>query len=853
MGPLPSDLPRSRSESPEIADLGVLFVHGIGEQAQCESLLQFGEPLLDWMRDWMHRDPRPGTLVLTQTIRACLRAPLLPSDEPAHARVSIGSVNGDEVREQQWLFAEAWWGSQAVTPAVGEFTGWLLTRGPWTMLLHFNQWWMPPVDAPQSPDAPTVQRTRRLWLFARRCTAILLRGTPITVLWMATSLLSTVLLLTLGLIALVPVGKLRTTVYAVLRALAGVVGDAYLLIRSPIRAAAFETSTLHSLRWLRDRCQRLAIVAHSQGTVIAHGALQHPEAPQAEAFVTVGSGLTKLRALTVFERYSGIDRIAPLLAAPLTLLAAFAWIRLGAIAEAEARIGPAESRVGPVLLSLFALVMLLGTWGSVRKALAELHERSTALSLEEAQPGLRWCDIVASHDPVPAGNLTRFFDKTRIGVIPEQVTVLRNWFADHTNYWHSRASFLPRLARELDHCAGNVVLGIAAADARFRTTTARHKVDVVVLEAAKWLEIVAIAIPFLFNRDVLHAAVGRLHDWLEPSKLGDGGESFFADSTLKSVEGWPLALMDSTLATSVALVKWLSYLLTGSALDNSAARLGELAATFIVLVMVLVAWRKLAHGLWQAWSSARYAEALNAASATQASNDMPSDSGRWALRGKQARTRLFTLVRDGLLCLVLMTPLVLSALATWSPTALSERNFWAIPGWLFAALLMMMVLAAWLSDAAEKMDSAQQWLRQHPMRGTPDWPTVYTLMMKLALVIGGLGFAGLMVTANIDAKRGLDLSIGVFGTAMWLGIFLYALNGIWQRSQSAGIGRRWCGIWLAVPFAFGIGSALWLGLEGRQIAELRNLAVVTFALALLTALVECVALGLWARRAQSAA
>jgi hypothetical protein len=848
-GPLSIDPPSPATEPPQRADLGVLFVHGIGEQAQCETLLQFGEPLLDWIRDWMHRDPRPGALVLTQTLRASLRAPLLQSGEPAHAGVSIGSAHGDEVHEQQWLFAEAWWGSQAVTPAVGEFTAWLLTRGPWTLLLHFNQWWMPPVRAPQTPDAPAARRAQRLWWFMRRSSAMLVRGAPITVLWMALSLLSTVLLLALGLIALVPVGKLRAMVYAVLRALTGVVGDAYLLIRSPIRAAAFETDTLRSMHWLRDRCHRLAVVAHSQGSAIAHAALRHPDAPQAEAFVTVGSGIAKLRALAFFERCSGIDRIAPLLATPLALLAAFAWVRLGALATVEVPMGPAEAKGGPALLSLIALVMLLATWGSVRNALAALREGSTALSLAEAQPGLRWCDIVASHDPVPAGKLTQFFDPMRIGVHPEQVTVLRSWFADHTNYWHSRASFLPLLARELDHCAGNALLGIASADARLRSTTAWHKIDVRVLKAAKWLETVAIALPFLFNGGVLHAAVGKLHDWLEPSKLGDGGEFYFAGSTLKSLEGWPLALMDSALATSVALVKWLSYLLTGSALAHSTAvRFGELAAAFIVLVLALVAWRKLAHGLWQAWSSARYAEALSAASTVGETRGAPSDTEGLAQWGKQVPARVFTWVRDGLLFLVLMVPLVLSALATWFLPALNERNFWAIPGWLFAVLLTAMVLAAWLSDAADKIDAAQRWLREHPMRGIPDWPTVYTLVMKLALVVGGLGFAALMVAANVGSKRSSDISVGVFGTAMWFGIFLYALNGIWQRSRSAGVSRRWCGIWLVMPAACGIGGAMWLGMEAGRISDLRTLALVAFALAMLTALVERVALGLWARR-----
>ena len=62
---------RGTSERPEGTDPGdartgparhgVLFVHGLGEQRQSETLLWFGSPLVDWLSRWYQaQDPPPA-------------------------------------------------------------------------------------------------------------------------------------------------------------------------------------------------------------------------------------------------------------------------------------------------------------------------------------------------------------------------------------------------------------------------------------------------------------------------------------------------------------------------------------------------------------------------------------------------------------------------------------------------------------------------------------------------------------------------------------------------------------------------------------------------------------------------
>ncbi len=47
------DGPPSHPTPAPSARLGVLFVHGIGDHKEGETLSSFGEPLVDWMGEWL--------------------------------------------------------------------------------------------------------------------------------------------------------------------------------------------------------------------------------------------------------------------------------------------------------------------------------------------------------------------------------------------------------------------------------------------------------------------------------------------------------------------------------------------------------------------------------------------------------------------------------------------------------------------------------------------------------------------------------------------------------------------------------------------------------------------------------
>src|SRR5690349_3798451 len=134
--------------------LGVLFVHGIGEQKEGETLTAFAEPILWWMREAIRGHgqrsvsepysadqvsaleflgtPPDGIVVQSASLLPSRRL----SASPAHALIEIRVSQSGHQQCQQWVFAESWWGEQVQPPAVFELIGWLFSRAPWIALVH---------------------------------------------------------------------------------------------------------------------------------------------------------------------------------------------------------------------------------------------------------------------------------------------------------------------------------------------------------------------------------------------------------------------------------------------------------------------------------------------------------------------------------------------------------------------------------------------------------------------------------------------------------------------------------------------------------------------------------------------
>src|SRR5438045_2038073 len=100
--------------------LGVLLVHGIGEQKRGETLTEFGTPLVEWLSSRAEAE---------RTKARVMRANITEGDddEPAHAEIAVGE--GDH--EQRWLMAEAWWAESFNKPKFSDLARWGFAVAPW--------------------------------------------------------------------------------------------------------------------------------------------------------------------------------------------------------------------------------------------------------------------------------------------------------------------------------------------------------------------------------------------------------------------------------------------------------------------------------------------------------------------------------------------------------------------------------------------------------------------------------------------------------------------------------------------------------------------------------------------------
>lgn len=801
----PSDLPEEAAR----AELGVLFVHGIGEQARGETLIQFGEPVLDWVRDWVRVRGEPDRYIAAP-LSARIREPLADHGAPAHAEVLVGEIKDGVTQGQQWLFAEAWWGAQVLPPSIAEFTTWLLSRGGWTLLLHMHQVWVRPLAGIRQPR----------WVYVGRVVA---SGFMITLLWLVASGLMNLLLLLCALVAVVPIGRLRGIVYAVLRALAGVIGDAYLLIRSPTQAAAFEQTVTQALRWVRDRACSVVVVAHSQGAAIAHAALRLDTQTRVDGFVTVGAGIVKLEALKRFERRPAWDRAAPILAPPLVILALLAWTRGRPLLLPDA-----AAFFAPMFVSIIAATVIGGLWTSVVEVLDELREQSAAkVSLREERPGLIWCDIASTHDPVSAGNLSDWFDPDTLGVEAHRIPVLRSFLSDHTRYWQARASFMPLLARVLDRCAGGTLLRIAADDHRLVEARRRHDFDVRLLARAQWLNLAALALPIAFAHQRMIDGASAVRTWMAP-----------ADAELR--DRAPLAVVDAALRWVEDALRWIARVFGGDAALSKAAVV-NFAAAALGLVVLILAWSRIAQPLWQAWSAARHAETLNRRP-LQASV-APAATTDWLTRAattlSSAPERVWPLLRDLSLGVVLGVPIVLSLLWTFWPDAVHERDLWALPGLLFAILFAMGLYLGLLSDLGARLPTLRQCLRRLREPGRLwQWQTVLQLAHNTLLVIGGAGLLALMTSSVFGMDSFTRVAPALIGSAVFGRAWLSLLDAIHARLLALGASRPGRIVGVLAPLLVAVGAAAALAPWASPDVYWRGLPAVVAVLAMLTAMLE---------------
>lgn len=502
--------------SRETYDLGIVFVHGIGEQKESEYLRSGADALAYWLKtarlfpESADDGSSPAEPLLSGMVR---HKDLQPAQ--GHPFVELDLVclepgvqpNGDEGElekegaRQRWLLTEAWWADVFEPPSYTDFAYWTVTILPWTVASHFM---------------------KRFVLQYRRGRSLTGVRTFDELLYAALAMVS------------VPVVYLALLVFGLVpgmqRILTGTVGDSFMLIANEANRERILETVEGRIEETARRCERTCVIAHSQGAAIAHDIAKRDRFPDnVELLITFGAGtekLVKLRSylagywnrawhsvratflVAVFAMVS-IATVVPggnwwvALINPVLMLTAIAiYIKIWTVAtlqygDAELDLEMQEimglvRQTGLLALLLFAGIaistsilsdgwswpLLAAITGSclVTVVLAGLSREFAYLAAfggpRNSEPyrqmhegvGLRvntWADLYSSADPVPNGVLfpgleePRPLDRSSKWPWSVEICNLRSLILDHTAYWANRDEFVTYVMALLVRTSGS--------------------------------------------------------------------------------------------------------------------------------------------------------------------------------------------------------------------------------------------------------------------------------------------------------------------------------------------------------------------------------------------------------------
>lgn len=622
--------------------VGILFVHGMGEQARGDTVTEMGDSLSEWLRRWARPRGDVDVSIRKAILRSSRDTEPGPGELPgpvAHGYLTITRTRaetGEPVEPpetQEWLLAESWWADVFRPATFGELATWVISVGPSVIA---------------SQRAGVVQRVEGAkpgWAKGFWGTIVLRAMIAVTTLglYVAAGLaaaLITPLALLLFVLAVLRIPLLSDLALAGARNLAASFGDLLVLVRSPLRFAAMAERVREDIELVGRVCDEVIVVAHSQGSAVAWHALRRmaagPEKQRApvRTFVSFGQALRKLKALYRINRTGGrLQGLATLLAVASTaFILALVWLTIGIAADLiGSRLEVETAGIDPLAvggLAVFAL-LLVASQGLLTVIAADNDDAAAGELIDEldkvrpAFARFQWLDFWASADPAPNGPL---FDAMPDGVTSYRVRNRANTVRDHSIYWRNVTEFVGAVAMQAAAIAAPSPLGIADPvppslkdEARIRDRR------VTLLAAGRATFFIGAAVAVYFARNDLpdwgRAVLGLLDDlpligsWFagwEPAAAGWLGAAVLVAAALAawSVLGWAWGLVIKSdeerffAGQPSSLPEYLAYLWTVLAVVAAAGFLfsvlslaGELAlwpfvlfATASALVVGIVVW-----------------------------------------------------------------------------------------------------------------------------------------------------------------------------------------------------------------------------------------------------------------------
>ncbi len=222
--------------------VGVVFVHGIGQQSESSTVREFGGPLLHWLQEWHQR--RDGDLCVASSDLTYGEL----AERPARFSLELAAIEGHPA--QTWILAEAWWAARLSAPNLDEMTWWGL-KSAVVRCLRLAELVVTSFRNIRSPK-DVIELVSSFLLFLG---------------YVAAAILSIPLILGLFVLAQIP-GPVEQAVMGLRSFFLDQIGDFYTFMWDDIQAVHIRGSVAAAIHFLVDKrkCERIAVVAHSQGS-----------------------------------------------------------------------------------------------------------------------------------------------------------------------------------------------------------------------------------------------------------------------------------------------------------------------------------------------------------------------------------------------------------------------------------------------------------------------------------------------------------------------------------------------------------------------------------------------------------
>ena len=538
--------------------VGVLFVHGMGEQVQGDSVTEMGDALTEWLRKWLS----PVEKAVFKIREARLRSggqvlggqPDHPIGGQAHVTVTIADESKEQPVQQEWLLAESWWATSFRQATFFELVTWAFSAGPWLIA---------------SQRAGLKNRFSRAATRNQGTLRTLLNAIAALFLTLVAAVVAsavTPVFLALLIFSLIPIPALTDVVRAIAKNLTGSFGDLLILVRSPVRFAAMAEQVRTDIAAIAAICDRVVVLAHSQGSAVSWHAIRRTAERKAEVrenidlFLSFGQAFRKLKSLYLVQTGPGRRKLTFFgLATLTTLLLLFAGYNAAGILGEVVTSGfdlreilrDSETNLWSFAVALVGVLILqelLVRMADANDVAGEEEIQGEIKAVQKAMPGFRWLDLWASADPASNGPLLADLPA---GVESYKIRNVGSTLLDHAIYWSNRTVFVSAVAFAAASLAPSSPIGTRerippalrdAAKVRGRRVT--------MLLAGRVLFFVALATTLWGARNHLPDWGAGILGWVDSLPLPD----WFA--------GWPAIVNGFVAAAVVAIIGLLLWWVT---------------------------------------------------------------------------------------------------------------------------------------------------------------------------------------------------------------------------------------------------------------------------------------------------